>query len=211
MPKSKDPPRDEGNIPRGEVLKHLTGKSARLTVLLTDCCNSKAEGVRYWRGIRPYTPPETISPLFAALFLRPKGVVDLTASKIGEYGMVDPTDKTRGSCFTYPLAQMLEEKKDAGSMTWPKFVDLLKPKVDETFHDWFPDGYPGAEDNERQMHQTVLVYGRLPTEVVNNDVITNPQRPRFGAQGKTTPDGGVVVVKVAPGSPAQRRGSSRAT
>ena len=203
-------------LQRRTLLAALKDKKARLTVLLSDCCNidqkSSGESKDTPRSVKS---PNEISPVFDALFVKPEGVVDITSSKRGEASFVDTTTKKRGSCFTWPLVALLEKHRDDDSMTWAAFVGDLKTDVQKAFLECWPDGYkfnPPMNGISIQKTQTVDVYGSLPdnatTNAANNaDHVadSNNSGPRFGVRA-VNHSGGVRVTEIVQNGPGHRAG-----
>ena len=196
-------------LQRRILLAAMKEKKPRLAVLLTDCCNidSKSTGHSKEKDSDP-TPesPESVSPLFESLFLRPEGVVDITSSKKGEASFVDSTSKRRGSCFTYPMVALLQKHKNDGAMTWEKFVALLKTDVQKAFEESWPNGYrfdPPMNGVYTQKTQTVEVYGTLPG---TNPVVVVRQGPRFGVRAVDNGGTGVRITELFPNSPGFNAG-----
>jgi len=168
------------NLRRRTLLAALKDKKPRLIVLLTDCCNIEQKSLGESKepaltGI--VKSPKEMSPVFDALFVKPEGVVDITSSKRGEASFVDTTAEKRGSCFTWPLVELLKKHRDDGTMTWSAFVGDLKTEVQKAFIECWPSGYkfdPPMNGISLQKTQTVEVYGSLP------DHISEPEPPRGG-------------------------------
>ncbi len=195
-------------LQRRTLLAALKEKKARLTVLLTDCCNIEQKS----SGESKETPrtaesPEKISPVFEALFVKPEGIVNITSSKRGEASFVDSTSKKRGSCFTWPLVELFERYREDASLTWPEFVADLKIEVQKAFRDSWPNGYkfdPPLNGIHVQKTQTVEVYGSLPGETEQASSAGN-RGPRFGIRA-VTHHGGVRVTEVLPNGPGAKAG-----
>ena len=204
-------------LQRRTLLAALKDQKARLTVLLTDCCNieQKSSGESKDTPLSVKSPKE-ISPVFEALFVKSEGVVDITSSKRGEASFVDTTAKQRGSCFTWPLVALFEKHRDDGSMTWSVFVEDLKTDVQKAFLECWPNGYkfnPPLNGISVQKAQTVAVYGSLPDHAAGNIAAghteqvsdPNPGEPRFGVRA-VNHHGGVRVTEVLPNGPGHRAG-----
>ena len=185
-------------LSRTAVLRAMTQKKGRLNVLLTDCCSTfsnlpRSESFAVHAVIRP----AEFSPLMRRLFLLPTGTVDLTSSQVGELSFVDSTGKNRGSCFTWPLVELMAEKELSDEITWRDFVRLLTVRVNQAFHECFPDGYKSG-GTVVQTAQTVHAF-ELPYD--------GPERfPRFGARALSIRPSGVRLTGVAQGSPAENAG-----
>ena len=194
-------------LQRRTLLAVLKDKKARLTVLLTDCCNidQKSSGENK-EARRTAESPNKISPIFQALFIEPEGTVDVTSSKRGEASFVDSTAKKRGSCFTWPLVELFEKHRDNETATWPKFIAELKDDVQKAFLESWPEGYkfdPPLNGIHVQKTQTVETYGSLPGEVTQSPA--TPRGIRFGIRA-VTHHGGVRVTEVLPNGPGAKAG-----
>ena len=215
----KDKNGKEEELRRRTLLAALKDKNARLTVLLTDCCNIDQQSSGNSKeteetDMEPLAAklPNKISPVFDALFVKPTGVADIISSKHGEASFVDTTGKKRGSCFTWPFVALLEKHRDNGSMTWSAFVNDLRTDVQNAFLECWPEGYkfsPPLNGITVQKTQTVEVYGTLPGNTVYNpgQVVGGP---RFGVRGANHYDGihgnCVRVTEIVQNGPGQRAG-----
>lgn len=195
-------------LQRRTLLATLKGKKARLTVLLTDCCNIEQQSSGESKEtVQPSASPEKILPLFEALFIKPEGTVDITSSKRGEASFVDSTAKKRGSCFTWSLVALLEKHRNNESMTWTDFVAELKIDVQKAFLESHPEGFkfdPPLNGITLQKTQTIEIYGTLPGTASASVAIQ--QGPRFGIRAVNNPGGGVRITEVAPNAPGHRAG-----
>ena len=194
---------------RRTLLATLKGKKARLTVLLTDCCNLEQEssGESEDENMSKSVPqlPEKVTPIFEALFLKPEGTVDMTSSKRGEASFVDATGKKRGSCFTWPLVALFEKHRNNDSMIWEEFTTELAEDVKKAFLDSHPEGFkfsPPLNGIAQQMTQTIEIYGTLPGVAP----VPLVEGPRFGVRAVTLHGGGVRITQVLPDGPGDRAG-----
>ena len=207
-----------GNLYRETLLTEIQKKSPRLAVLLTDCCNAKVVNVS---GVRSGVTATTrtakscsdFSPLFENLFVFCKGTADLTSSKQGEYSFIDTTGKDRGSCFTWPLVELLENNKTNEDLHWKEISEKLGVKVQEAFREVLPRGYEG------QTKQSVYVYSlpgmtgveldTLGNPITNTSVpetTTSPKTPRLGLRAINHNGGGVQITEIVSDSPAAQAG-----
>ena len=201
-------------LSRRTLLAALKEKKNRLTVLLTDCCNIEQKSSIVRRNYETSKTPEVpnkMSPVFEALFITPKGTVDITSSKRGEASFVDSSSKKRGSCFTWPLVELFEKHKNNAAITWLEFTDELRTGVQKAFRDSFPNGYtfdPPMNGITVQKTQTVEIYGSLPGETGQSSAAGQGaanQGPRFGVRA-ITHAGGVRVTEVVPNAPGAKAG-----
>jgi hypothetical protein len=196
------------NLYRSELLKHIIQKSPRLSVLLTDCCNIQVDGVTTRRISKEINFPQEISPLFKFLFVYCKGVVDITSSKLGEYSFCDNRkENNRGSCFTYPLIELMNNNKDNAQMDWGKLVEELTPKVNDAFKELYPNGHTASG----QMSQTIVAVdypgkNLPPAPVAANSPTEEKRNYRFGVRAAPHQGGGMRMLEIINDSPAQRSG-----
>jgi hypothetical protein len=129
-----------GLLYRDDLRTAMQKKSPGLTVLLTDCCSSLVKVKSKKRRIEEEEPPasvRTVSPTLGALFLRSRGVVDVTAATDNEaYG-----DDEEGGIFTRTFARLAtsEEwarKARAGTAAWKDFFPQLRGDTESTFAGW---------------------------------------------------------------------------
>jgi hypothetical protein len=141
----------EGKDPllREQVRRAMLSKRAGLTVLLTDCCSAypKRRGVAERAALDEARGPS--APL-QHLFLRARGLVDVTAASPGgsSYG-----DSRRGGLFTFAFCQLaarplhdLDSNRD-GRVSWKEFFPPLQRATEGAFRDWYREmrDRPGAE------------------------------------------------------------------
>jgi hypothetical protein len=195
-------------LQRRTLLAALKGKKARLTVLLTDCCNIEEKLTGESKETQQtVVSPEKMSPIFGALFIKPEGTVDITSSRRGEASFVDSTAKKRGSCFTWPLVALLEKHRDNESLTWQEFTAELKIDVQNAFLDSHPEGFkfePPLNGVALQKTQTIEVYGTLPGAAVQP--VNVNQGPRFGVRAINHFGGGVRITYVLPDGAGAKAG-----
>ena len=205
----KDKDGKAAELQRRTLLARMRATPARLNVLLTDCCyRDVASSGTSKETTTTVTSPERITPLFEALFIKPTGVVDITSSKRGEASFLDTSDKKRGSCFTYPLVELLEKHRENDSITWTLFVDELRTNVQKAFQESWPNGYTFNEAGSGsfvQKTQTVYIFGDLPGET-SATLYTSENMPRFGVRAVNHHEIGVRVTQVIPNAPGHRAG-----
>lgn len=193
-----------GKLYRDELMETLHKKSARLTVLLSDCCNTP-RGKNVVQAL-DYHPPEAsraASPLFNTLFFRNQGTVDLTSSKLGEYSVCDiRSSGNHGSCFTWAMIELMTENRDNNGMNWNEFVTELTPIVAQAFRNNYPDGF----GDQRTQTVTALAYPGMKPKPRPRPLDAGQEKFRFGARVLQRPSGGFVVLDVFDGSPAYLTG-----
>ncbi|MDR1385630.1 MAG: PDZ domain-containing protein [Planctomycetaceae bacterium] len=193
-------------LQRRTLLAVLEEKKTNLLILLTDCCNLEQKISGESKELPPAVAlPEKMSPVFETLFLKPKGIADITSSKRGEASFTDSTSQKRGSCFTWTFVALLEKHRSNASITWTEFVEEWKGEVHKAFLQCYPDGYqfePPLNGVSLQKSQTLNVNGLLPgTEQTSGTY----QGPRFGIRA-VNHSSGVQVMQIIPNSPGQRAG-----
>ena len=157
----------QGPLYRDDLLNQLRGKGARLTVLLSDCCNARSDGRAYLAPAPRVNEPPTITPVFQSLFFEPRGVVDVNSSSPGESAFFVPeteASKTMpGSLFTKQLADWFTQQKRR-SATWDQLLRSVSLQVHVAFRDGYPRGAEVAKGAARQMDQNVyaVAYPGMP-------------------------------------------------
>jgi hypothetical protein len=194
-------------LQRRTLLAKLHEKKARMTVLLTDCCNIEEKTIdTVEKSMQTIVSPETLSPMMDALFIKPEGTVNITSSKRGEASFVDATENKRGSCFTWPLVALFEKHRNNTAITWQEFATELAEDVKKAFLDSHPEGFkfsPPLNGIVQQTTQTIEIYGTLPGTV---PVPVVQQGPRFGVRAMTLHGGGVRITQILPGGPGAQAG-----
>lgn len=124
----------KGDLFRATLLAELKKKKARLTVLITDCCNAEAP------SRAPLTRDLTKPPHYETLrylLLLPEGLVDITSSSRGEFSwswFPDKDGNEMGGLFTVPLVDLFRiPLKPGQSLTWDDGYALLKKWTQEDY------------------------------------------------------------------------------
>ncbi len=190
----------EGPLYRDELLNQLRAKGARLTVLLTDCCNVRSDGEAFAAPAPDDTPPPRVTPIFQSLFFEPKGVVDINSSSPGEGAFFfaaspDFPGGMTGSIFTGTLVSWFDDWRSQRS-TWDNFVRGVSLRVHIAFREGYPQGAQIAKGAPRQPDQNVyaVAYPGMPAQ----------HGPRTGVVVREAQGRGVRIVTVRPDSPAER-------
>jgi len=109
--------------PRGQMLRReqvaeaIRQRGMRLGVLIGDCCS---QVIQVPIPV-PFAPPvEEVTPLFDALFLKPRGFVDISATRPGELAMC--TDG--GGVFTIAFHLLCIDSTEQ-RLTWGQALDKL--------------------------------------------------------------------------------------
>lgn len=179
-----------GKLYRDEVRAALQHMKPRLTVLLTDCCNSRSDGIAI--GYRDaFKSPEVISPLCHSLLIEPSGLVDVNSSAPGESAFF--SEEHKGSIFTQTAMQWFKERREQ-KVTWSSFMDDVSIRVNLLFRERFPQGASIAKGSAIQGDQNVYAYdyiGRPPEREL-----------RAGLVVRDYPQGGALILEVKADSPA---------
>lgn len=187
-----------GKLYRDDVRARLRAKNARLAVLLSDCCNSRSDGRAQTAPRAIFRRPETFTPLFQTLFVRPEGFVDVTASAPGQSAFFTPARQDSGdipgSLFTKALASWAEEHAQREA-SWDELVNEVGIEVHQAFREAYPQGATFAKGAQLQTNQDVFAreYPGMPPE----------RGPRIGIAVRDDDDA-VKIVEVVPASPACR-------
>lgn len=187
----------QGGLARRDLLAALREKGARLTVLLSDCCNLRSDGYTY---LAPFIQSRELrepTPLFDALFFRPEGVVDINSSSPGESAFFAPYDEDMkempGSIFTREFCDWVEANRDT-QRTWDELVRAVSLRVHTAFREHYPKGIASSGGGALQTRQTVypVQYPGMPDR----------EGPRTGLLVRDFPGPGAMITRVEPGSPA---------
>jgi hypothetical protein len=179
-----------GKLYRDEVRALLQGPKPRLAVLLTDCCNSRSDGLSV--GVREiFKSPETITPLARSLFIEPSGVVDVNSSAPGESAFF--SEEHKGSIFTQTALQWFKERRDQ-AVTWSTFMDEVSVRVHLLFRARFPQGASPAKGAAVQADQNVFAW----------DYVGRPadRELRAGLVVRDNLGGGAYILEAKTDSPA---------
>lgn len=168
-------------LTRSAIRKELQAKNARLVVLLTDTCSNFVE---IYGNSPAANPPQVITPLFDQLFLKNRGLVDISATMPGEYGICF----AKGTTFVLSFSSVLSNSNRR--LTWEQVIFELNKNTKEIDH--------------ALVDQTAYAVLPLPGAAPRN---TNPvPRTKYwlGAFAKANPGGGVEVTRIVANSPASR-------
>jgi hypothetical protein len=194
---------------RKDVIAALQAKNAGLTVLLTDCC-SDVVPILAARPVVARAPARDLDPVLSHLFFRHRGLVDITAAEKGTSAWFDTavggmfTQALMGRLLRKPLAE-LDTDKD-GFLTWRELAEELKEETNRVFLEE-KQRWPNR-DEIQQGAQYALVF-TVPEPGGKPTALRQPMRSirgyRLGASVSATA-AGIKVVRVTPGSPAQKLG-----
>src|SRR5262249_53420883 len=120
---------DAGLLGRSQVRAAMGAKQAGLSILLTDCCSTLAN-LGPWTGAPPPPPEELKKKLMRDLFLRARGVVDITAAT-NDSAWGDQL--TGGGVFTSALSMLVNntdwhnlDTDHDGYVSWKEFFPELR-------------------------------------------------------------------------------------
>jgi len=167
---------------RSELINVLKKKSAKLKVLITDCCAAEAELPLIESSVPKRKPATEWTELARALFRDPSGFVDISSSTRPELSWISKTGE--GSIFTIELSNLAMDKAELTGVTWKEFFELLKGQTAES-----SVNERGESDKQTPELISLELGGR-----------------RLGIDVQRHPDGGVRVLQVIDGLPASRAG-----
>jgi hypothetical protein len=124
-------------LTRDELRQAMLQKKPGLVVILSDCCSDRFDLKRKHRDIWDFEHRE-INPVMRDLFLRHRGVVDITAATGNEaFG-----DEHQGGLFTRAFGKLLRSRPDDldtnhdGFVDWREFFPRLQKDTERSFIDW---------------------------------------------------------------------------
>lgn len=130
---------------RSEVLTAMQSTSARLSILISDCCYNQADVEPARRpplAARGQVEIKGVRPLIEKLFFETKGVVDITASEKGTYGFIYPKETreengvSKGSVFTWNLCKKMNAEMFA-SKNWEQIFELVRDETNKDYQQVF--------------------------------------------------------------------------
>jgi hypothetical protein len=158
---------------RSDLRHTLLEKRARLTIMLSDSCNSYPASLEL-RSEKDAPDWDTIR----CLFLAPRGLIDINSSSEGEsaYG-----NKNDGGFFTHSLTNALRKSfkeldgdKD-GFVHWHEILPLIQEGAQQKFANYRSEALRRFKDQmlQRQTYQTVRVYSLAPVHRFGTRVVEN--------------------------------------
>lgn len=179
-----------GKLYRDEVRALLQNTKSRLVVLLTDCCNSRSDGLSIGTREVFKSPPE-ISPLCRSLLIEPTGIVDVNSSAPGESAFF--SEEHKGSIFTQTALEWFKQRREQ-RVTWSNFMDDVSVRVHLLFRTRFPQGASMAKGGAVQSDQNVFAW----------DYVGRPENRelRAGLIVRDNVGGGAFILEAKPDSPA---------
>lgn len=205
---------------RDAVLRAMKAKSARLNVVLTDCCASIVPDTRYTlsQDDKPVLstddePKMADARVLSQLLLRSKGTADITASQIGQQAWAR---RDKGGVFTKALFTVLTQKRVEDLMNWREeqvvtWTAMYENGLAKTIR---PVASEFGVTNIQSPHIFDLPgrgFGGSGFRPSPSQQPNEPQPPAQGFRVRLGIDGadwgdGVLVKRVTPGFPAQAAG-----
>ncbi len=183
----------QGRLYREEIRALLEAKGARLNVLLTDCCNQRADGEDFCAPYIEMEPPPVVTPLFQSLFFEPRGLVDINSSSPGEGAFLGSPGEGAGSLFTGQFARFVERFRQQKT-SWEHLLRSVSLNVHLAFRQTYPNGASGGKGAAVQRDQNVYAY-RYPG-------MPAQQGPRTGFTVRDQRRSGAMIIRVRPDFPA---------
>lgn len=113
-----------GILYRSDLQEALAAVPAQLKVIVTDCCANQFEAKAVPKIVPRVFHPDVVH----GLFLRQRGMVDLTASSPGEFAVGNEYGGLMARNFIQTLQLSAEDldRKGLGVVTWTEFVDQVR-------------------------------------------------------------------------------------
>lgn len=187
----------KGKLHREVLINALTAKRARLTILLTDCCNTRSDGELFIAPNLNMEPPPRVTPIAHELLFAPQGLVDINSSAPGESSffvpILDNEPLPGGSLFTSALANWFIINQQR-RRNWDDLVREVGLEVHQSFHDFYPKGATAGKGQPVQQQQTIYPrsYPGMPAK----------SGPRTGFVVRDYAGVGAMINRIEPGSPA---------
>lgn len=187
----------KGKLHREVLINALTAKRARLTILLTDCCNTRSDGELFIAPNLNMEPAPRVTPIAHELLFAPQGLVDINSSAPGESSffvpILDNEPLPGGSLFTSALANWFIINQQR-RRNWDDLVREVGLEVHQSFHDFYPKGATAGKGQPVQQQQTIYPrsYPGMPAK----------SGPRTGFVVRDYAGVGAMINRIEPGSPA---------
>ena len=187
---------EKGKLYRAELRKKMLGKGARLSAIITDCCNVRGDKFAYFAPAFDSKRPRAVTSLFQSLFFEPSGIVDINGSSPSEGAFFfiekDELDLPQGSLFSRSLTKYWE-KNSGKSLTWNEVLRQVSFDVHEAFRRNYPKGAGEGKGNNRQQVQSVyaISYPGMPEQ----------KGPRTGVTVRDHAGTGALITEVRPDFP----------
>jgi len=187
---------EKGKLYRSQLKDRMVAKGARLTVILTDCCNVRGDGFSYAAPAPDLNSPRTVTPVFKSLFFEPSGLVDVNSSAPSESAFFfvekDEDGMHQGSLFSRSFTKYVKGAQNR-RVSWDQVVQDVKKEVHKAFQRNYPGGAAVAKGQLRQKAQNVyaITYPGMPDE----------RGPRTGLTIRDYAGQGVLIVSIRAKSP----------
>ena len=156
---------------RTEIMDQVKKRGGILSAVISDSCNVYVPGELVFHKERAYAVKVPGTALILdQLFLKSQGSVDINGAKEGECSFCDP-EKNGGGTFLSPFVDVVRGYEQQ-RLDWPKFIEILRPKVQEAFERTNPQGFK-LPDGQIQRTQTVRIWGDLPKSVINQGQVAS--------------------------------------
>ena len=202
--------KEQGMISRTELMDRLLAKKARLTICLSDCCNTLLSTEEQ---LYPQEPEEELlikipERGLESLFFNARGVVDITSSKIGEVSLCIRSGNSNniGGLFTKIFLYFLSKNRYNEKITWQDIQSEMQPKMTGAFQKILTRLDRKYLDVSKA---SIPVIPGLSTRQTNQriHIYRCPQMPaRLGLSVKNHSEAGVSVIKVISNTPAEKAG-----
>jgi hypothetical protein len=147
-----------GILYRSDLIKAIDNIPAQMKIVLSDCCAGEFE-----LKAAPKIVPRVFHPdVVHGLFLRHRGVVDITASAPGQYAVGNQFGGVFPRTFIYWLQQSTDEldRSHLGVVTWTDFFEVVRTATNEEYQVMrelmlanMPANNPVRQTVERQLRQ----------------------------------------------------------
>ena len=179
---------DEVDLDRARLERELLAKKARLTLILTDACNSFIDDdarSRAFMGAQKRAPDFTAE--WTSLFVTQRGVVHIAAASPGEYAW---SDNDEGGAFTHSLVDEGLLKRPGA--TWSDVFEQSKKRTMASFNA-FPRQQRAKLLEEGISSQTPKAY-KLSVQDAGDAPASTPTAPDVRPPPPPPPAAGKVVV-----------------
>ena len=190
---------EKGKLYRAELRRSMLAKRPRLAVIMTDCCNVRADGRAFAAPAVDVNSPKVVTPLFRSLFIEPRGVVDINSSAPDQSSFFfvkrDQFGRHQGSLFTRSLTRFVDRQRDRTG-SWDMLVREVDLAVQVAFRKNYPRGAKVAKGRVEQNRQDIYAveYPGMPAK----------RGPRTGLTVRDSSGAAVLITAVAKSSPASR-------
>ena len=117
------------DLRRRDLVHAMWSKQARLTVLVTDCCNTHSDIEHRPRREFAMAPEALGWKAFEELVFCYAGLVDFTSASRGQMAWCD----NRGGLFTSEAVKQFNREDSSGSRSWNDFLGKIKVKSEQAY------------------------------------------------------------------------------